>query len=74
MSDTFDDMTPDEVAAMTERLEYTGEEATIEELGIDLDPETTLVPRSVKLPAPLDRACKARAKAAGLTSPRTFAS
>ncbi|MFR9753462.1 hypothetical protein ACL02S_20845 [Nocardia sp. 004] len=69
MTDQFDAMTPDEVAAMVDRLEFTGEPVTEKDLGITVGPdaEPVFVPRSIKMPYDLDRACKARAAALGVS-------
>ena len=59
--DPFTKMSPDEVAAMTERLAFTDEpvEPPIE-TGSDAEP--VLVPTSLKLPPALRQATKKRAK------------
>lgn len=69
MTDPFDAMTPDEVDAMVDRLEFTGEEVTEAELGITIGPDAGLVivPRSIKMPYDLDKASKARAETLGLS-------
>lgn len=66
INDPFDDMTPADVAAMTQRLVFTDE---------PIDPpivtgpqaEPVLVPRSVKLPRELDLASKRRADNLGMS-------
>lgn len=65
-NDPFSNMSPDEVAAMTERLVFTDEPV---EPPIETGPavEPVLVPRSVKLPRDLDKACKQRAKDLGMS-------
>ncbi|MFE3222548.1 hypothetical protein [Nocardia sp. NPDC059228] len=62
-------MSPAEVAAIKERLEFTGETVTEKDLGITVGPdaEPVFVPRSIKMPYDLDQACKARAAALGLS-------
>ncbi|MFE6864420.1 hypothetical protein [Nocardia sp. NPDC057668] len=69
MTDPFHDMSPDEVAAIKDRLELTGETVTEAELGITVGPgsEPVFVPRSIKMPYELDRACKSRALTLGLS-------
>ncbi|MFE4457100.1 hypothetical protein ACFROC_07060 [Nocardia tengchongensis] len=69
MTDPFDAMTPDEVDAMVDRLEFTGEEVTEAELGITIGPDAgpVIVPRSIKMPYDLDQASKARAETLGLS-------
>ncbi|MEV0355329.1 hypothetical protein AB0H71_04610 [Nocardia sp. NPDC050697] len=62
MTDPFSAMSPDEVAAMSGRLEFTGEPVAIEP-----GPEPVLFPRSVKLTRELDQACKRRAANLGLS-------
>lgn len=63
----FDKMTVEEVAALTQRLVFHPDQA--EELPVihGVDTGETLIPRSVKLPARLDRACKARAVELGVS-------
>ncbi|MFE3194246.1 hypothetical protein ACFXHA_34935 [Nocardia sp. NPDC059240] len=62
----FENMTPDEVAALTQRLIL--DPAQAEEMIPDpgADSGDTIVPRSIKLPASLDRRCKARATELGM--------
>lgn len=69
MTDPFETMSPDEVASMIDRLEYSDAEVTEADLGITIGPdaEPVLVPRSIKMPYDLDKACKARAKTLGLS-------
>ncbi|MBF6136362.1 hypothetical protein IU501_25580 [Nocardia otitidiscaviarum] len=69
MTDPFHEMSPAEVAAIKDRLELTGETVTEKELGITIGPdaEPVFVPRSIKMPYDLDRACKARATALGMS-------
>ncbi|MGW4124898.1 hypothetical protein [Nocardia sp. NPDC004711] len=59
-------MTPDQIAALTKRLVL--DPAQAEELVVipGVDTGETIVPRSVKLPASLDRRCKARATELGM--------
>ncbi|MGW2662245.1 hypothetical protein ACWCW7_14875 [Nocardia tengchongensis] len=66
MTDPFLNMSPAEVAAMTQRLVYTDEPI---EPPIDTGPHTepVLIPRSVKLTRELDLACKRRAENLGLS-------
>ncbi|MGN2638308.1 hypothetical protein ACTD5D_19360 [Nocardia takedensis] len=66
MTDPFMDMSPAEVAAMTERLEFTGEPDT-PPIRTGSDAEPVLFPRSVKLTRELDRACKQRAANLGMS-------
>ncbi|WP_040796704.1 hypothetical protein [Nocardia higoensis] len=66
MNDPFVNMSPAEIAAMTERLEFTGEPVTpAVETGPGVEP--VLIPRSVKLTRDLDQACKRRAAALGMS-------
>ncbi|MGW4241213.1 hypothetical protein [Nocardia sp. NPDC004722] len=69
MTGPFDVMTPDEVDAMVDRLEFTGDPVTEADLGITVGPnaEPVLVPRSIKMPYDLDKACKQRAERLGLS-------
>lgn len=61
----FENLTPVQIAAMTQRLVL--DPAQVEELvAPDADAGDTIVPRSVKLPASLDRRCKARATELGM--------
>jgi hypothetical protein len=66
MTDPFLNMSPAEVAAMTERLEFTDEPI---EPPIETGPtaEPVLIPRSVKLSRDLDQACKHRAANLGMS-------
>lgn len=66
MTDPFLSMNPDEVAAMTERLEFTDEPV---EPPIETGPaaEAVTFPRSVKLSRELDVACKRRAATLGMS-------
>ncbi|GAB2556456.1 hypothetical protein [Nocardia heshunensis] len=68
MTDPFDNMTADDVAAMVDRLEFTDETTTEADHGIVVGPdaEPVLVPRSIKMPYELDQACKRRAKQLGM--------
>ncbi|MET8428816.1 hypothetical protein [Nocardia sp. NPDC004860] len=68
MTDPMDNMTPADVAAMIDRLEFTDAPVTEADLGIDVGAtaKPVWVPRSVKMPYDLDAACKARAKQLGL--------
>ncbi|WP_067721498.1 hypothetical protein [Nocardia yamanashiensis] len=70
MTDPFETMSPDEVAAIKDRLVLTGETVTEEELGITIGPdvEPVLVPRSIKMPYELDLAAKKRAAALGMSA------
>lgn len=66
MTDPFLNMSPTEVAAMTQRLVFT--DAPVEppiETGPDAPP--VLIPRSVKLTRDLDLACKHRAANLGMS-------
>lgn len=66
MTDPFMNMSPAEVAAMTQRLVFTDD--TVEppiETGPGVEP--VLIPRSVKLTRDLDQACKRRAKNLGMS-------
>ncbi|MGY2037839.1 hypothetical protein ACW9HF_21385 [Nocardia gipuzkoensis] len=66
MTDPFLNMSPAEVAAMTERLEFTEEPVTPPiETGPGTEP--VLIPRSVKLTRDLDQACKRRAANLGMS-------
>ncbi|WP_454199321.1 hypothetical protein [Nocardia sp. Marseille-Q1738] len=66
MTDPFLNMSLAEVAAMTERLEFTDEPVTPPiETGPDTEP--VLIPRSVKLTRDLDQACKRRAANLGMS-------
>jgi hypothetical protein len=64
----FDLMTPEEVAALTKRLRLHTDQAETLTLPVipGVDTGNDVVPRSVKLPAALDRACKARATELGM--------
>ncbi len=66
MTDPLSNMSPAEVAAMAERLEFTDEPITPP---IETGPaaEPVLIPRSVKLTRDLDKACKRRAGNLGLS-------
>ncbi|NNH69063.1 hypothetical protein HLB23_04110 [Nocardia uniformis] len=65
-TDPFETMSPDEVAAMTQRLVFTDEpvEPPIE---TGSDTGAVLIPRSVKMPLDLDKACKSRAANLGMS-------
>ncbi|MFI1917764.1 hypothetical protein [Nocardia sp. NPDC020380] len=70
MTDSFDDMSINDVAALTERIMASleldaSQEATPESLGFDTT--GTTIPRSVKLTPELDLRCKARATELGLS-------
>ncbi|WP_067825463.1 hypothetical protein [Nocardia inohanensis] len=69
MTDPLDNMTPDEMAAMIDRLEFTVDSVSEADLGITVGPdaEPVYVPRSIKMPYELDKACKARATALGMS-------
>ena len=65
MTDPFSEMSPDEVAKMTERLEFTDEPVKPPiETGPDTEP--VLVVTSVKLPRGRAKECKKRAKNLGM--------
>ncbi|WP_433560402.1 hypothetical protein ACQP1O_22110 [Nocardia sp. CA-151230] len=64
----FENMTPAEIAALTQRLIFHTDQAQeLPAVHHGVDTGETLIPRSVKLPATVDRACKARAQELGLT-------
>ncbi|MCU1641964.1 MAG: hypothetical protein JWN03_2239 [Nocardia sp.] len=65
MTDPFMDMSPAEVTEMTQRLVFTDEAVETTETGPDTAP--VLIPRSVKMPRNLDRACKSRAANLGMS-------
>ncbi|MGF6888183.1 hypothetical protein ABIA39_006702 [Nocardia sp. GAS34] len=70
MTDPFDDMSINEIAALTERVMASvdprdAQEVTPQSLGVETSGAT--IPRSVKLTPELDRQCKARAVELGLT-------
>lgn len=66
MTDPFLNMSPAEVAAMTQRLVFTNEPvAPPVETGPTIEP--VLIPRSVKLTRDLDKACKSRAENLGMS-------
>ncbi|MTE14536.1 hypothetical protein [Nocardia aurantiaca] len=69
MTDPLDNMTPDDVAAMIDRLEFTDETVTEADFGIEVGPHAppVFVPRSIKMPYELDQACKARADNLGMS-------
>lgn len=62
MTDPFVNMSPADVAAMTERLEFTDEPVDPIETGAEL----AEFPTSIKLPRDLKKACKARAESLGM--------
>ncbi|MEU6562662.1 hypothetical protein [Nocardia nova] len=70
MTDPFSEMSPDEVAKMTERLEFTDE--PVEPIEAGPDAEKVLVPTSVKLPRGLAKKCKKRAKDLGMASQSAY--
>ncbi|WP_067697584.1 hypothetical protein [Nocardia jejuensis] len=63
----FENLTPAEIAAFTQRLVV--DTAAAEQLPVThgVDTGETLIPRSVKLPVRVDRACKARATELGIS-------
>ncbi|MRH88416.1 hypothetical protein GFY24_13340 [Nocardia sp. SYP-A9097] len=66
MTDPFMDMSPAEIAAMTERLVFTDEPF---EVPIETGPNAApvMIPRSVKITRELDKACKNRAANLGMS-------
>ncbi|MFE3262073.1 hypothetical protein ACFXPS_42835 [Nocardia sp. NPDC059091] len=69
MTDPMDNMSPDQVAAMIDRLEFVDDTVTEADLGIDVGPGAApvFVPRSIKMPYELDMACKSRAELLGMS-------
>lgn len=63
----FENMTPADIAALTQRLVLDTSRAEQLPVVHGVEARETLIPRSVKLPAGVDRACKARAAELGLS-------